>query len=63
MKISDKLKKVNETVYFYRYDNGYMMEVSGRTIEDDYDTAKIIVDSVDEAVELLKEYNSLPVDK
>ena len=59
----DKLKKVNETVYFYRYDNGYMMEVSGRTIEDDYDTAKIIVDSVDEAVELLKEYNSLPVDK
>jgi hypothetical protein len=63
MKISDKLKKVNETAYFHRYDNGYMMEVGGRTFEDDYETTKIIVDSIDDVIELLKDYNSLPVDK
>ena len=59
-KISDKLTKVNEAFTINMYDNGYMIEVGGRDGEDEWKTAKIIVSSVDELVELVKEATQLP---
>jgi len=55
MKISDKLSKVNEDITIRMYDNGYMFEISGRNDDDDWKNAKIIVSTVEELVELIKE--------
>ena len=54
-KISDKLIKVNENFSINMYDNGYMIEVGGRDDEDNWKTSKIIVDTVDELLVLVRE--------
>ena len=54
-KLSDKLTKVNENFTINMYDNGYMIEVGGRDNEDNWKTAKIIVDTVDELLVLVRE--------
>ena len=54
-KLSDKLTKVNENFTINMYDNGYMIEVGGRDDEDNWKTAKIIVDTVEELLELVRE--------
>ena len=41
-KLSDKLTKVNENFTINMYDNGYMIEVSGRDDEDNWKTSKIM---------------------
>ena len=55
MKIGDKLAKVNEDMTIRMYDNGFMFEISGRTHDEDWKSAKILVNSVDELVELINE--------
>ena len=60
-KIGDKLTKVNETFTINRYDNGFMIEVSGRDEEDNWKTSKIIVSSVKELIELVEEAVDLPL--
>lgn len=54
-KISDKLAKVNDSFTVYMYDNGYMVEIGGRTENEDWSTAKILVNSIEELAELIKE--------
>ena len=61
-KFNDKLIKVNESFTIYRYDNGYMIEVSGRDEENDYKTAKIMCGTQDELVELVREVLSIEKD-
>jgi hypothetical protein len=61
-KFSNKLTKVNESFTIYRYDNGYMIEVSGRDEENDYKTAKIMCGTEDELVELVREVLSMEKD-
>jgi hypothetical protein len=62
MKISDKLSKVNEDITIRMYDNGYMFEISGRNDDDDWKNAKIIVSTVEELVELIKEATAMDRD-
>jgi len=54
-RLSDKLIKVNENFTINMYDNGYMIEVGGRDDEDNWKTSKIIVDTVDELLVLVRE--------
>ena len=54
-RLGDKLVKVNENFTINMYDNGYMIEVGGRDNEDNWKTAKIIVDTVDELLALVQE--------
>ena len=54
-KLSDKLEKVNENYTINMYDNGFMIEVSGRDSDDEYKTAKIMVPTVEQLIELVKE--------
>ena len=54
-KLSDKLTKVNENFTINMYDNGYMIEVGGRDDEDNWKTAKIMVGTVEELLELVRE--------
>lgn len=54
-KISDKLIKVNESFTINMYDNGFMVEAGGRNKKGDYVTAKILCNTVDEALSLVRE--------
>jgi len=54
-RLSDKLVKVNENFTINMYDNGYMIEVGGRDDEDNWKTAKILVSTVEELLELVRE--------
>lgn len=53
--ISDKLAKVNESFTVNMYDNGFMVEIGGRDQSNEWATAKIMVKTVDELVELVRE--------
>lgn len=62
MKLSDKLAKVNNTFEVTRYDNGYLVAVSGQDEDGGWASAKIIIDNLDEAVVLLQEYAKMEID-
>jgi hypothetical protein len=54
-KVSDKLSKVNENFNINMYDNGYMLEVSGKDADGDYKTAKIMVATSEQLLALIAE--------
>ena len=54
-----KLAKVNDNFSVYRYDNGWMVEVSGNDKKDDWKTTKILCSTEEELVALIKEYNQM----
>ena len=54
-KVSDKLAKAGDSFTVYIYDNGYMVEVSGRDKSDDWASAKIMCADLDAVVAILKE--------
>lgn len=62
-KISDKLVKVNENFSVNMYDNGFMLEISGRDCDNEYKSAKIMVSTVEELVALVKEATELERDE
>lgn len=62
-KISDKLVKVNENFSVNMYDNGFMLEISGRDSDNEYKSAKIMVSTVEELVALVKEATELERDE
>ncbi|NDH68042.1 MAG: hypothetical protein EBY22_09110 [Gammaproteobacteria bacterium] len=53
--LCDKLVKVNESFTINMYDNGFMIEVSGRNKKGDYTSAKIMCSNVDQLVALVNE--------
>tara|TARA_B110000503_G_scaffold20080_1_gene30061 strand:- start:306 stop:512 length:207 start_codon:yes stop_codon:yes gene_type:complete len=53
--IGDVLAKVNDSYTINMYDNGFMVEVSGRDNEDEWAAAKIICSTVEELVALVHE--------
>ena len=55
MKLSDKLAKVGDSLTVNMYDNGYMVEVSGRDSDDDWKTAKVLCNSLEEVYAVIKE--------
>ena len=56
-----KLSKVNENISINRYDNGWMVEVGGRDEENDWKTAKILCNSEEEMLAVVREWNSMDV--
>jgi hypothetical protein len=50
-----KLSKVNESFTVNRYDNGFMIEVSGRDSENDWKTAKIMCATREELFAVINE--------
>lgn len=57
-----KLAKVNESFTVNRYDNGFMIEVSGRDEENDWKTVKLLCNTEAELLEVIKEANSMTLD-
>jgi hypothetical protein len=61
-KLSDKLTKVNESFTVNMYDNGFMVEVGGRNKKGDYVNAKILCNTLDEMLALVKEAGEIDRD-
>ncbi len=59
MKLEDKVTKVNDNFTVYMYDNGFMFEVSGRDSNDNWVTAKILCNKLDELVDLIKQATAM----
>ena len=53
-----KLAKVNDSFTVNRYDNGWMVEISGRDKKDEWATAKVVCNTEDELIAVIKEYNT-----
>ena len=62
IKLNSKLEKVNDSFTVNMYDNGYMFEIGGRDYNEDWVTAKIVCNTVDELVALIKEASEMPRD-
>lgn len=54
-RLGDKLSKVGDSLTINLYDNGFMVEVSGKNLKDDWSTAKILCATIDDVVLLLTE--------
>ena len=59
MKLKDKLAKAGDSLTVYLYDNGFMVEVSGRDSDDDWKTAKIMCQTLDEVNAVIKEASEM----
>ena len=55
MKLIDKLAKCNDSLTVNMYDNGYMVEVSGNDSENDWKTAKIMCQTLDQVYAVITE--------
>jgi hypothetical protein len=62
MKLSDKLKKCSDSLTVNMYDNGYMVEVSGRDSQDEWKSAKIMCQTLDQVNAVIVEAASMPRD-
>jgi hypothetical protein len=58
----NKLAKVNDSFTINRYDNGFMIEIGGRDIDNDWKTAKIVCNTEAELIEVIKAYNNMELD-
>jgi hypothetical protein len=55
MKLADKLAKCSDSLTVNMYDNGYMVEVSGNDSENDWKTAKIMCQTLEEVYAVIAE--------
>lgn len=55
MKVEEIFKEVNEGITIYRYENGFMVEISGRNHEEEWITKKIICSTIEEIFTLVKD--------
>jgi hypothetical protein len=58
----NKLAKVNENISINRYDNGWMVEVGGRDKKEEWKTAKVMCNTEEELIAIIKEWNSMDLD-
>jgi len=61
-KFSDKLTKINESYTINRYDNGFMVEAGGRNKKGDYVSAKLLCNTLDEVLALVREAGEMDLD-
>jgi hypothetical protein len=62
-KIADKLSKVNDSFSVNMYDNGYMLEISGRNSDGDYKSVKIMCSSIAQLHSVIDEATALERDE
>lgn len=62
MKLSDKLNKTGDSLTVNMYDNGFMVEVSGRDSEGDWKTAKIMCPTLEEVFAVVREASTMERD-
>ena len=55
MKLADKLAKCSDSLTVNMYDNGFMVEVSGQDSDNDWKTAKIMCQNLDQVYDVITE--------
>lgn len=55
MKLADKLAKCSDSLTVNMYDNGFMVEVSGQDSDNDWKTAKIMCQTLDQVYAVITE--------
>ena len=60
MKLVDFISKIGEDINIKMIDNGYLIEVSGRNVKDDWKTVKLACSDKDELYILLDQCCKLP---
>jgi len=58
-KVSEKLTTSNDTFTISMYDNGFMVEVSGKNKADDWTTAKIVCSTLDQLLAIVAEITEM----
>lgn len=58
----NKLVKVSDSFTINRYDNGFMIEIQGKTKDDDWKTSKVLCASEAELFEVVKEAITMELD-
>lgn len=53
--------KVNDSVTVYRFHNGWMVEISGYSSDEEWITRKIVCRNVAEVTDLLNIHSTLPL--
>jgi hypothetical protein len=59
MKLSDKLAKCNDSLTVNMYDNGYMVEVSGQDSENDWKSAKIMCQTLEQVYAVIADASAM----
>lgn len=59
MKISDKLINMSDSYTINQYDNGYMVEIGGNDSDDRWTNVKIVCNTIDEVLALVKEASTM----
>ena len=59
MKISEKLAKIDYSYTVNQYDNGFMIEFSGQTSEENWSNVKVVCNTIEEVVALVKEASTM----
>lgn len=59
MSINTKIVKVNDVYSVTMCANGYVVEITGRDVQENWSTSKLICTSMAELIELLGEINSM----
>lgn len=54
-KLTDKLSKIGETFSINIYDNGFLIDANGRDKKGDYLNAKILCNTLDDLLTLVRE--------
>jgi hypothetical protein len=62
VKLADKLDSVNDAFTINRYDNGFMIEVGGKDANGDWKTAKLLCNTEEELITLVREAINMRVD-
>lgn len=62
MDITQKLQKVSDNFTINMYDNGFMIDISGKDSSDDWTTAKIICRNTEELVDLINTITTMERD-
>ena len=55
MKLADKLAKCSDSLTVNMYDNGFMVEVSGQDSDNDWKTAKIMCQTLEQVYAVIAE--------
>ena len=57
-----KLVKVNESITINRYDNAWMVEIGGRDKKEEWKTAKVMCNTEEELIAVIKEWVAMDLD-
>ena len=55
------IAQIDERIEIYKYSNGYMVELNGKDTEDEYITQKLICNSIEDVLQLIKDVDKIPV--